>query len=152
MPKSMAWRHQIRRLRIATMRASQLPVVVAFPVESVLRPSVVATLGGPQWFLSMAMLRVSLFAARSASERHVRVVPRAKSLAGTFGDSAYVWFILGCGPGQPEAGVVRAKLDNASGRAAFRARRQLGRVLRLQAVTATFSSGRLMQAASTATQ
>ncbi len=33
---------------------------------------------------------------------------------GTFGDSPYVWFILGCGPGQPEVGVVRGKFANGA--------------------------------------
>jgi hypothetical protein len=33
---------------------------------------------------------------------------------GTFGDSPYVWFVLGCGPGQPETGVVRGKFDNGA--------------------------------------
>ena len=33
---------------------------------------------------------------------------------GTFGDSPYVWFTLGCGPGQPELGVVRGKFANGA--------------------------------------
>jgi hypothetical protein len=33
----------------------------------------------------------------------------ATNQGGTFGDSPYVWFDLRCGPGQPEAGVVRGK-------------------------------------------
>jgi len=33
---------------------------------------------------------------------------------GTFGDSPYVWFTLGCGPGQPEVGVVRGKFANGA--------------------------------------
>src|SRR5207237_7260466 len=31
----------------------------------------------------------------------------ASDQGGTFGATPYVWFLLSCGPGQPEAGVVR---------------------------------------------
>ncbi len=33
---------------------------------------------------------------------------------GTFGESPYVWFLLSCGPGQPEAGVVTGKFSNGT--------------------------------------
>jgi hypothetical protein len=33
---------------------------------------------------------------------------------GAFGDSPYVWFTLGCGPGKTQAGVVWGKMDNAT--------------------------------------
>ena len=34
--------------------------------------------------------------------------------AGTFGDTPHVWFLLACGPGQPEAGVVRGTFGNGT--------------------------------------
>jgi hypothetical protein len=43
----------------------------------------------------------------------------ARNPGGMFGDSPYVWFMLACGPGQPEAGVVRGKLGNAIIRASI---------------------------------
>jgi hypothetical protein len=36
----------------------------------------------------------------------------AADQGGAFDPSPYVWFLLACGPGQPEAGVVRGKVDN----------------------------------------
>src|SRR5262245_1514143 len=38
---------------------------------------------------------------------------------GTFGETPKVWFLLACGPGQPEAGIVRGKADNATIRASI---------------------------------
>jgi hypothetical protein len=45
---------------------------------------------------------------------------------GTFGNSPYVWFVLGCGPGQPETGVVRGKFDNGAIRVSIPNPRTLG--------------------------
>lgn len=36
----------------------------------------------------------------------------AANQGATFGESPYVWFDLRCGPGQPEAGIVRGKFDS----------------------------------------
>jgi hypothetical protein len=33
---------------------------------------------------------------------------------GAFGETPYVWFLLSCGPGQPEAGIVRGRLGNGT--------------------------------------
>jgi hypothetical protein len=41
----------------------------------------------------------------------------ASNQAGTFGGTPRVWFLLACGPGQPEAGIVRGKFDNGAIRA-----------------------------------
>jgi len=38
---------------------------------------------------------------------------------GTFGGTPKVWFLLACGPGQPEAGIVRGKSDNGTIRASI---------------------------------
>ena len=38
---------------------------------------------------------------------------------GTFGGTPKVWFLLACGPGQPEAGIVRGKADTATIRASI---------------------------------
>jgi hypothetical protein len=38
---------------------------------------------------------------------------------GTFGASPRVWFLLACGPGQPEAGIVRGTIDNGTIRASI---------------------------------
>jgi hypothetical protein len=38
----------------------------------------------------------------------------ASDQGGSFGASPYVWFLLSCGPGQPEAGGVRGRFDNGT--------------------------------------
>jgi hypothetical protein len=38
---------------------------------------------------------------------------------GTFGGTPKVWFLLACGPGQPEAGIVRGKSDSGTIRASI---------------------------------
>jgi len=43
----------------------------------------------------------------------------AADQGGTFGKTPYVWFLLGCGPGQPETGVVRGTLTGNSVRASI---------------------------------
>ena len=41
----------------------------------------------------------------------------ASDQGGSFSAAPYVWFLLSCGPGQPEAGIVRGKFDNGTIRA-----------------------------------
>src|SRR5262245_56268447 len=41
----------------------------------------------------------------------------ASDQGGTFGGTPKVWFLLACGPGQPEAGIVRGKSDSGTVRA-----------------------------------
>jgi hypothetical protein len=36
-----------------------------------------------------------------------------------FGPTPHVWFLLACGPGQPEAGIVRGRLENGTIRASI---------------------------------
>jgi len=43
----------------------------------------------------------------------------ATNQGGTFGGTPKVWFLLGCGPGQPEAGIVRGRFDNGTIRASI---------------------------------
>jgi hypothetical protein len=41
----------------------------------------------------------------------------ASNEGGTFGETPKVWFLLACGPGQPEAGIVRGNFANGTIRA-----------------------------------
>jgi hypothetical protein len=43
----------------------------------------------------------------------------AADQGGTFNAAPYVWFLLACGSGQPEAGIVRGKFDNGTIRASI---------------------------------
>jgi hypothetical protein len=43
----------------------------------------------------------------------------ASNQGGTFGGTPKVWFLLACGPGQPEAGIVRGNFDNGTIRASI---------------------------------
>jgi hypothetical protein len=43
----------------------------------------------------------------------------ASDPGGSFGESPYVWFLLSCGPGQPEAGVVHGTMQNGTIRASI---------------------------------
>jgi hypothetical protein len=43
----------------------------------------------------------------------------ASNQNGTFGGTPKVWFLLACGPGQPEAGIVRGKFDTGTIRASI---------------------------------
>jgi hypothetical protein len=52
-----------------------------------------------------------------ASQPMVDLQLTASNQAGPFGPTPKVWFLLGCGPGQPEAGIVRGKFDNGTIRA-----------------------------------
>jgi len=49
----------------------------------------------------------------------------ASNQGGTFGGTPKVWFLLACGPGQPEAGIVRGKFDNGTIRASIPSPRTL---------------------------
>ena len=44
----------------------------------------------------------------------VDVQMAAADQGGSFSQTPYVWFLLSCGPGQPEAGVVRGTFDNGT--------------------------------------
>jgi hypothetical protein len=46
----------------------------------------------------------------------------ATNQGGTFGGTPKVWFLLGCGPGQPEAGIVRGRSITGQSARAFRTR------------------------------
>src|SRR5262245_20722002 len=43
----------------------------------------------------------------------------ASNQGGTFGGTPKLWFLLACGPGQPEAGIVRGNSDNGTIRASI---------------------------------
>lgn len=43
----------------------------------------------------------------------------AADQGGSFSAAPYVWFLLSCGPGQPEAGIVRGKFDSGTIRASI---------------------------------
>jgi hypothetical protein len=54
-----------------------------------------------------------------ASQAMVDLQLTASNQSGTFGGTPKVWFLLACGPGQPEAGIVRGKSDNGTIRASI---------------------------------
>lgn len=54
-----------------------------------------------------------------ASQPMVDLQLTATNQGGTFGGTPKVWFLLACGPGQPEAGIVRGTFDNATIRASI---------------------------------
>jgi hypothetical protein len=54
-----------------------------------------------------------------ASQPMVDLQLTASNQGGTFGGTPKVWFLLACGPGQPEAGIVRGKSDNGTIRASI---------------------------------
>ena len=54
-----------------------------------------------------------------ASQPMVDLQLTASNQGGTFGGTPKVWFLLACGPGQPEAGIVRGKFDNGTIRASI---------------------------------
>jgi hypothetical protein len=43
----------------------------------------------------------------------------ASNQGGTFGGTPRVWFLLACGPGQPEAGIIRGQFDKSTIRASI---------------------------------
>ncbi len=53
------------------------------------------------------------------SQPMVDVQFTASDQGGSFSTSPYVWFLLSCGPGQPEAGIVRGTFDNGTIRASI---------------------------------
>ena len=54
-----------------------------------------------------------------ASQAMVDLQLRASNQGGTFGETPRVWFLLACGPGQPEAGIVRGTFGNGTIRASI---------------------------------
>ena len=54
-----------------------------------------------------------------ASQPMVDLQVTASNQGGTFGGTPKVWFLLACGPGQPEAGIVRGTSDNGAIRASI---------------------------------
>jgi hypothetical protein len=54
-----------------------------------------------------------------ASQPMVDLQLTASNQGGTFGATPNVWFLLDCGPGQPEAGIVRGRFDSGTIRAAI---------------------------------
>ena len=53
------------------------------------------------------------------SQPMVDVQFTATDQGGSFNATPSVWFLLSCGPGQPEAGIVRGKFDNGTIRASI---------------------------------
>jgi len=72
------------------------------------------TLTIPNHVPSISNLRVL---SAQVNQPMVDVQFAAVDQGGTFGESPYVWFLLSCGPGQPEAGVVTGKFNNGTIRA-----------------------------------
>jgi len=54
-----------------------------------------------------------------ASQPLVALQVTASNQGATFGGTPNVWFLLACGPGQPEAGIVRGTFDNGTIRASI---------------------------------
>jgi hypothetical protein len=54
-----------------------------------------------------------------AAQEMIDVQFTAADQGGSFGDTPYVWFLLACGPGQPEDGVVRGKFAGGTVRASI---------------------------------
>ena len=54
-----------------------------------------------------------------ASQPMVDLQLTASNEGGSFGGTPKVWFLLACGPGQPEAGIVRGTFDNGTIRASL---------------------------------
>ena len=63
-----------------------------------------------------AISNLKVLAAKSADPM-IELQLTAADQGGAFGSSPYVWFLLACGPGQPETGVVRGTLSGGSVRA-----------------------------------
>jgi hypothetical protein len=74
------------------------------------------TLTIPSYVPSISDLRI-LSAQLNQPTVDVQFV--ASSQGGTFGDTPYVWFTLGCGPGRPEVGVVRGRFAGGTIRASI---------------------------------
>ena len=74
------------------------------------------TLLVPDHVPNISNLRV---VSAQANQTMVDLQLTASNQGGAFGSSPLVWFLLACGPGQPEAGIVRGKFDNAIIRASI---------------------------------
>jgi len=61
----------------------------------------------------------SISVSAQASQPMVDLQLTASNQGSTFGGTPKVWFLLACGPGQPEAGIVRGKSDNGAIRASI---------------------------------
>jgi len=70
----------------------------------------------PDHVPSVSNLRV---VSAQVSQPMIDLQLTATNQGGTFGGTPKVWFLLGCGPGQPEAGIVRARFDNGTIRASI---------------------------------
>jgi hypothetical protein len=70
----------------------------------------------PDHVPNIANLRV---VSAQASQPMVDLQLMASDQGGTFGGTPKVWFLLACGPGQPEAGIVRGRFDNGTIRASI---------------------------------
>jgi hypothetical protein len=70
----------------------------------------------PDHVPNISSLRV---ASAQASQPMVDLQMIASNQGGTFGGTPKVWFLLACGPGQPEAGIVRGTFDNGTMRASI---------------------------------
>jgi hypothetical protein len=68
----------------------------------------------PDHVPNISSLRV---VSAQASQAMVDLQLSASNQGGTFGDTPKVWFLLACGPGQPEAGIVRGTFGNGTIRA-----------------------------------
>ena len=74
------------------------------------------TLVIPDHVPNLSNLRVL---SAQASQPMVDLQLAASNQGGTFGGTPKVWFLLACGPGQPEAGIVRGKSENGTIRASI---------------------------------
>lgn len=74
------------------------------------------TLLVPDHVPNISNLRV---VSAQASQPMVDLQLTASNQGGTFGGTPKVWFLLACGPGQPEAGIVRGTFENGTIRASL---------------------------------
>jgi len=70
----------------------------------------------PDHVPSISNLRV---VSAQASQPMLDLQLAATNQGGTFGGTPKVWFLLACGPGQPEAGIVRGRFENGTIRASI---------------------------------
>jgi hypothetical protein len=70
----------------------------------------------PDHVSNISNLRV---VSAQASQPMVDLQLTGANQRGTFGGTPKVWFLLACGPGQPEAGIVRGRFDNGTIRASI---------------------------------
>jgi hypothetical protein len=74
------------------------------------------TLTIPDHVPNISNLRI---VSAQANQPNVDLQFAASGQGGTFGNSPYVWFVLSCGAGQPETGIVRGKLETGVIRASI---------------------------------